>query len=448
MKRFLLAIATVVVLWAATFLIFFLTSKYRVEELSTYNAQGLGLEPPVLNDKSYERVMVHARREAHDEVKERVVWSLGRWGGDVAPRLVGEIDQPIDGARMVAAVEALAKMGSVHTLPVIRAALERPDTTRFYIIRLIDALADLGPEAGPMLVDTYLRYRSEEEIVPYNLVEAIGRSQGGTDFLIGLMDQAKTPDDILELQWALAFTCDERAARVLVSQLHHPALDVRRRARDSMAQLMGVESIEPATDLLEVETDDYVRSWIMQSILAKRAAADVPRVVNILGELHHYSPLAWEANYALARIGSDEAIGQLKSVIDHKPARWVMSNLEYSGDVALRVLEDYVHHEDRNVRRAAVLKILELGRVEAISVLEKARTDPDPYLRQLAETGLQQADLLLLEASAREWFSERTGRAVGRFRPPNRRGVRMGGTHGGSRSGHPIVGSVATCRNR
>ena len=105
MKRLFVALGVVVLLLSAAFLVFFTASKYRVKKQSylqslsdfvfmigSYNAQFLGFEPPLLTESRYERVMGHARRTAHNEVRRRVVWSLKRWGEDVVPLLVREIE--------------------------------------------------------------------------------------------------------------------------------------------------------------------------------------------------------------------------------------------------------------------------------------------------------------------------------------------------------------------
>ena len=237
------------------------------------------------------------------------------------------------------------------------------------------------------------------------------------------MLRAESAERIRELQWPLAFTQDPRAAAILVGQLHHPDLGVRRRARDSMSQSMGPAAVAPAVALLEHETDDYVRMWIINSILASRNARGSPKAVKVLGSLLDYRPLAWDANYALARIASEEAIELLAERMRRYPPRWVMDNLEYSGAGGLRIFEEYLRSPEPEVRRAALYKLEELDMIEAIPALESVQADPDPRTRELAEGVLFRADLLLLGKSFREWLAEKTGKPAGHARLPDRKGV-------------------------
>ena len=431
MKRFAAAVGIVVGLAAAVFLIFFTASRHRVEGQSyfqslsdfafmvgTYNAQALGLTPPPLTDRSYRRVMSHTRSTSHNEVDRRVVWSLVRWGEAVAPRLIEEIVSSTSSARTAAAARALAELHHEPALPALEDALVRARSDRRREVDLIEALGRFGPEAAPMLIDAYQWHARSELGAPYNLLDAIGRTQGGTDFLLAEMESAEregSTERILSLEWPLAFSRDPRAARKLVSLLHHSTLRVRRRARDSMSQSMGSVAVEPAVDLLEKETDDYVRMWIIETILASENAADSTRAVELLGRLLEDPILGGRANYALARIGNERAIELLREQSKDQEASWVIENLEYSGAAALRVLEPYLDDHDPYVRRRAVWKIEELGSTEVIPLLERKRNDPDPWMRADVDAALRRMDLLLLEDSFLDWMAEKTGEGMGRI---------------------------------
>jgi HEAT repeat protein len=438
MKRFLIAAAAILLLPGAVFIVFFTASSFRVEGrpyarslsdfvfmVGSYNAQALGLDPPSLTDRNYERVMLHANPKVHREVEERIVWSLTRWGEEVAPRLINELETFKTPDRVQVAATALGHLQYRAAIPSLKEAFERASSKRHLQIGLIDALAEIGPEAAPFLIETYRRSLAKGEVPQYNLLDAIGRSGGGAEFLIAEMERAASVEQILELEWPLAFTRDPRAARVLVDLLHHPRLAVRRRARDSMAQSMGTAAIEPAVDLLENETDDFVRSGVIERILAGRSASESTRAVELLGKLLEDPVVGRDANYALARIASDDAIGHLRRSARDQPARWVMDNLEYTGVVALRVLEDYLHHPEPMIRRLAINKIIELEEPEALTVLRSIKDEPDGTARALLERAVFQHDLLLLEESFRGWLSEKTGRTVGRLRLPGRKGIRV-----------------------
>ncbi len=236
--------------------------------VGTYNSQALGIDPPELTDKSYERIWRHVHPKVHHQLESRVLWSLTRWGEAVAPRLLREIEEFKTPERVSAAATALGRMQYAPALAAMVRAVEQALSTRHLQIEILDALAELGPEAAPFLIETYRSYRSAHEAPLYNLLDAIGNSRGGILFLIAEMDQAETADEILRLEWPPAQTRDPRAARVLVNILHHPRLDVRQRARDSMSQFMVAAVVEPALDLLEIERDDYLRSWIIRDLLA------------------------------------------------------------------------------------------------------------------------------------------------------------------------------------
>ena len=431
MKRFAAALSVVAGLTAAMYLISFTASKYRVQDQSylrslsdysfmigTYNAQALGFSPPDLDDRSYERVMSHTRSTSHHEVDDRVVWSLVRWGESVGPRLVREIESASSPARSFAAAKALAELRYAPALTVLERALLEARGDRRREIDLIEALGAFGPETAPMLIETFQWYRESDLGQPYNLLDAIGETRGAVDFLLAEMESAERAHDvdrIMLLEWPLAFTQDPRAARKLVSLLHHPVLEVRRRARDSMSQSMGVAAIVPAVELLETETDDYVRLAIIESILASRNAAGSERAVELLGDLLDDPVLGNRANYALARIGSDRAIEELRTRAADQTASWVMHNLEYSGTTALRILEPYLEDDDPYVRWQTVSKLEEIANPEAIPLLTSRLSDPDPRIRRSAESALRGMDLLLLEASFVDWLANKTGERLGRF---------------------------------
>jgi HEAT repeat protein len=433
MKRFLLAAFVFAAVLSVVFLVFFTVSKYRMDGQSyfqslsdfvfmirSYNAGAFGSGPPPLTERSYERVMSHSRDTAHSEVRRRVVWSLAQWGEDVVPVLLRELDDWKSSSRVVDSARALSELRAEVAAPRLEVALELARADRGLAVRLIDALAGMGPAAAPALVASYRGYLDRGENPPYNFLDAIGRSGGGADFLIAEMSRARTADEILALEWPLAFTRDPRAARILAGLLHHPALAVRRRARDSMAQSMGEVAIEPVLDVLENETDDYVRSFILQGILAGPEARSSERAVALLGKLLDDPVVAWDANYALARIGTERAIEVLHQRSAGKSPADVMDNLEYTGTLALRILDDFVRHEDPYVRRQAIEKLLSLGDSRALPLLLELVDDEDVPTRRYAREAVLAMDTVLLEESARSFLLEKTGRRFGRLRPPER----------------------------
>ena len=438
MRRFLLALATFLGLTALVFVVFFTASKYRVKEQSyftslsdfvfmvgTANARVLKLDPPELTDRRYERVIAHARRTAHTHVDESVYWALERWGGAVEPRLVEEIELWRSDGRVRAAATVLARSKNpAAILAFEKTVLAGGD--RWLEVRLIDELHLIGPQAAPVLIDAYQRYLESESPPPYNLRESIGRAGGAdTEFLLAELANASTEEDIYSLQWPLAYTNDPRAARALFELMHHRSLDIRRRSRDSMSQAMGAAAVGPALDFLEYETDDYLRSWVIQSILASRRAFDSMRAVDYLARLVDDPVLSWEANYALVRIGSDGAVDILRERAALKPARWAVSNLEQGGRAGLRILEDFTRHEDPYVRRLALWKLEEREDFRAAPIFEKALSDPDPRNRDEAERLVFQTDTLLLGESFRVWLSNVSGEEFsGRIRAPIRKGTR------------------------
>jgi HEAT repeat protein len=436
MKRLFVAAGAFAAVLGFVFLLFFTVSKYRMEGQSyfeslsdflfmirSYNAEAFGSSVPELSEARYQRVMVHARDTAHSEVQRRVVRNLVRWKEEVVPRLMREVDEWRSPARVLAAARALGELRVEAAAPQLELALELARSDRWLAVRLIDAFAEIGPAAAPGLIASFQGYRSRGEDPPYNFLDAIGRSGGGASFLIEEMGRARTDEEILALEWPLAFSRDPGAARVLAALLRHRTLDVRRRARDSMTQSMGEVAIEPVLDVLATETDDYVRSSIIQRILAGSSAASSERAVELLGALLDDPVVAWEANYALARIGTERAVEILHERSAGRPPDEVMDNLEYTGALALRILQGYARHEDSYVRRQVIDKLLSLRDSKALPLLLELTDDPEPHTRRFAREAVLEMDYVLLEESARHWFEARTGRAAGRLRPPTREGT-------------------------
>lgn len=433
MKRFLMAGTSVLLVGLVVFLIVFTVGKFRVEKQSyfaslsdfwfmigTYNDQLLGRSPSLVTQTRYENVMRHARSTAHHEVRERVVWSLVRWDESGVRFLIAELEAQVDRGRVDAAAQALARMKHVEAIPLFRETFERSAADRALQIDIVDALGEMGPEAAPFLVELYHRYRRAGETPLYNLRDAIGASRGAAEFLLDVAQRADSRDELMLWLWPLSQTADPEAAEFLVGLFHHPELDVRRRARDSMAQYMVSVAADPVARLLASENDDYVRVACIE-LLASRDAAHSTLAVEALEGLLDDPLFSERANYALSRIASDRAIELLRARMAHKPASWVLDNLEYAGAAASeQILEDYLEHQDPGIRWAAAQKLVEMDRLEALRLLQPLRDDPDPDTRNLARTSLQRMDGLMLEESVRGWLARVTGKPVrGRLRPPS-----------------------------
>jgi HEAT repeat protein len=430
MRRFVLALATVGLIVAIVFLAFFSASGYRQDNQSYthslsdfvflngyYLSRFVGLGPPPLTKRRYERTMSHANKSAHHEVDEVVFRSLERWGSAIEPYLLQEIEAWRSEGRVLAAAVVLAKLKNPAAIAAFQRAGAMGD--RWLEVQILEELHELGPGAAPAMIEAFHEAGRRKLPIPYNLLEAIGRSGGGVDFLLERLALASTEDEILELQWCLAYTDDSRAARALLELMHHPNLRIRRRSRDAISQAMGVAAVEPAIDFLERETDDYLRSWIIQSILADSRASESRRVVDYLAPLVEHPVLSWEANYALARIATDDALAMLRKRARRKPVRWAISNLDYSGAAGLRLLEDYTRHEDPNIRREALRKLEEFQWHETAPIFRAALSDPDPRNRSEAERMLFETDVLVLGESLRSWLADVSGEAMGgQIRPP------------------------------
>ena len=425
MRRFVLALATLVLLGSLAFVVFFTASKYRVKDQSYFaslsdfvfligagNAKALRLDPPELTDRRYERVMAHARRTAHNHIKESVFRTFERWGAAVEPRLVEEIDLWRSDDRVLAAATVLARSKQ----PVAIRALEQALLThhaRWLEVRLIYELYKIGPEAAPALIDAYHGYLESDLEPPYNLLDSIGRAGGvGTDFLLAELDKASTKREILDLQWPLAYTKDPRAARRLFELMHHNSLGIRRRSRDSMSQSMGAVAVESAVDFLEQETDDFLKHWVIRHILASRRATKSRRAVDYLATLLVDPVLSGDASYALVRIGNDHANDVLYEHARLEPARWGVRHVEHFGAAGLRIFEDYSRDEDPYIRRRALWKLEERNDFKTAPIFRAALSDPDPKNRREAARLVFQTDLLLLGESFRVWLSDAYGEEI------------------------------------
>lgn len=433
MKRFVIALTAFVVLVGIVFVSFFAASDFNKDDqpffmslsdftfmIGQYNARFLRLEPPELTERSYERVMWHARRTADHETDDAVFFALERWGSAVEPRLVEEIELWHSDGRVLAAATVLSRLGNPAAVTALDKAVAMGHN-RALEIDIIDELYRVGPAAAPRLIRLYREAKAADLPPHYNIIESIGRTGApGAEFLLGELAAATTEEEIHGLQWALAYSDDPRAARALFGLMHHRSLDIRRRSRDAMSQVMSGVAVDPAIDFLEPETDDYLRSWIIRNILADRRSRDSNRAADYLAALVAHPVLSNDANYALARTGNERAIDVLRARGRDQP-RWAIRNLEYAGSAGIRILEDLIHHDDAYVRRQVLWKLEELDDYRAAPIFEAALSDPDPINRSEARRMAFQLAPFALGNSYNGWLSELIGRPVNlSYRSPTR----------------------------
>jgi HEAT repeat protein len=287
--------------------------------------------------ESINRLKELLRTTQNKELKAKIIEGLGN---SHAPRqlqltnflLPFTTDDDPDVRKSVA--DALAKLGTVETIPSLIELLKDTDWTVY--LSAANGLTQLeAREAVPLLIK--LLKSDEDEMVRY--IAANGLAQlGAREAIPQLIELLKDPDSDIRRVAAdgLAQLGAHEAVQPLIELLKDPDSGIRRVAADGLAQLGAREAVLPLIELLKA-ADKYV---------------------------HRY------AAYVLAQLGAVEARDVVQPLIE----------LLLNGDF--------------DVRRHAAIVLGQLGAHEAISPLIKLLKNTDSDVRNRAAKGLAQLGLL------------------------------------------------------
>ena len=129
--------------------------------------------------------------------------------------------------------------------------------------------------------------------------------------------------------------------------------------------------------------------------------------------------LAWEARYALTRIGTPDAYAAIGRQFDRLDPGELMRELEYAANVhALPVIERYLNSPDARVRRMMLDRLPEIFVPEAVALLPPLLADEDPSVRKSAREAALYVDRVLFWKSLTDLLPERVGASLFHvFRP-------------------------------
>ncbi len=231
-------------------------------------------------------------------------------------------------------------------------------------------------------------------------------------FLINEFEREQDWERKDDLIWPLAYSRKPEAMRLVTGLMLHPDYDIRVRARSALDQAAPGMAVDAALDLLQTTEDDYVYSSVMQSLFATRYAADNPRVVPFLADYLDHPVLAWEAHYALGRIGSDEALMVLKQRVASLPFDEALTSIEALKSDAVPILAGYLQNADPYIRQRAIWKLDELLLPETGPLVEPLTRDPDRWVQRAAREALLTTDKIILLRSFVDHLPEKVQLSV------------------------------------
>lgn len=441
MRRIFISFSLVLLLLFAVSLTYFSFSSFLVKGqpvwrslsdfgyLLTNNRFGTVANPPPFSQAAYRTLLARIGPKTHDEIRQLVRRQIAQWGDRTEPLLITDIETLRDPEQLRAVVRILGELNSVPGGLAIVELLQQDKLAAISGLRreLIKAVGQIGTEAAIPLLSKYHTAHPENRI---DVLDALGRL-GATDLLLKEFQRERDWELKDDLIWPLAETRNPKAMKVLAPLLLDFEHGVQVRTISALSQSAGAAAIDACLDQLTLTRNEYVYAMVIQSLLANRYAADNPRVVPFLQQYLQYPPLASEANYALARIGSPEAVAALATLLGKVEPAVVMRNFEYLGNSAFPLLNFYLADEDPNIRQQAMDKLSELLDPAALPLFQTLTHDPDYRVRRAAVAGIEKLEKLQLFKSFTESLPENIGRTVWRgFRWELTWGLREGFAYG------------------
>ncbi|HKI35888.1 MAG TPA: HEAT repeat domain-containing protein [Gemmataceae bacterium] len=277
--------------------------------------------------------LVAAQRDADESVRAAAGGALARLGKSAVPALIESFNDPSEEIRAGSA-ESLGRIGEGAVPGLVTATGAVDDRVRR---GAVTALAKVGPAAGPA--------------VPA-LVEALKDSDRGVR---------------LGAARALAAIKPEKpdAAEALLKRLHEPDEEFRGACRESLVGI-GRGAVGPLTGVLKAEDP-----------ATRRAAADL---------LKKIGPDARDAVPGVCAAARDADAGvRAAAVTALRDVVTVTADgkVDAAGEAALQAFAGALHDADEEVRIAAHLGMIRLGRAAA-PALGAALAEKEPAVRRLA----------------------------------------------------------------
>lgn len=420
MRRGLLLALVVAALSVAVLALTFSVSRYNVRGqrydvsladylymVSAYAALSLRARPAVLDEARIHTALARYRPTTHGEVRNVAAADIARFGAAAIPILEG-VAARADPYVLEGVARALQRIGGAQALPLLLDIIRRhrlfddltPGRLEGQPLRLrhhvVVALGKTGTrEAAELLIRIYDRAKPVNAAWAPAVVSSIADTGHGVAFLIEAARTARSAHELGELVWPLARTRDPQATDFVSELFARPELSLRRSARDALDQVGGPAAVASVLRVLDSTSDEHLKSWLIHINLDDRDARGNPRVIAALERYVTHPALAWEARYALLRIGTPEAYAALVRQFDRLRPDELIRDMEYANAHALPLIERYLASPDPRVRRMLLDKVPEMYVPAAAPLVAKATEDSDPQVRDAAREASRYMDRVL-----------------------------------------------------
>jgi hypothetical protein len=420
MRRALLLALVIAGLSAAVLALSFSVSRYNVKGqpyhvslvdylymVSAYAALSLSAHPSALDEGRIRTALARYRRTTHHEVKKVAAADIGRFGSAAIPFLARAAERA-DPYVLEGVARALERIGGTQILPLLLEIIRRhrlfEDLTPAHLRGqslslwhgLVAALGKTGaPEGAERLIQLYDQVKQLNTAWTPTIVSSIADTGHGVPFLIAAARTARSAGELATFIWPLARTRDPQATDFVAGLFARPELALRRSARDALAQAGGPAAVASVLRVLAATRDENLKSWLIQRNLANRDARGNPDAIAELERHLTHPALAWEARYALLRIGTPKAYAALVRQFDRLRPEELIRDMEYANAHSLPLIERYLASPDPRVRAMLLRKLPEMFVPEAAPLVSKAAKDSDLQVREAARAASLYTDRIL-----------------------------------------------------
>ena len=434
MRRALLLALVVAGLLAAVLLLGFSVSRYNVKGqrvddsladflfmMAGYSALTFDPQPAALDEQRIAFALRRYRGTTHNEVKEVAARYIARWKLAAIPQLA-QASRQADGPLLEGVARALEAIGGAEILPVLLDILQRhrfferdrpqdlrgqPLILRHHLVQALSATRTR--EAAELLIDIHRRVKRVNPMWAPLILSDIALTGHGAPFLLDAARQSANAKELDNYIWPLARTRDPEAIEFLVGLFSRSELAIRRSVRDALDQTAGPAAVPAVLDVLKRTRDEQLMGWITNSILDDEDARHHPEVVAVLEPLLTHPALAWEARYALIRIGTKDAYAAIARQFNRLDPSQLIRELEYANVHALPLIERYLGSSDPQLRRMMLYKLPEMFVPEAAPLITPRLADGDASVRKAAREAALTMDRVLFWKGLTELLPERVG---------------------------------------
>lgn len=249
---------------------------------------------------------------------------------------------------------------------------------------LVNLLSLLPPLSDPGRVQQLVPLLEHSaESVRGAAAEALARAR--SEEALSLLAAEAARDDVTPEVVRAIGSLGEVACSSLLPLLHDPSASVRAAAAGALARCATADTEDKLRAALSREEVPETRDALLRSLARSVGRNALPELDRALDAERLDSRLAAIEGLGFTR--DDAAIPRLTRALERSPAETLaairaLGQLRLSS--ALPVLEPYLHHEDLDLRRAAVWEVVPLTDALEPDVVERIATDEDGWIRTCA----------------------------------------------------------------